>query len=111
MTVTVSNIIPRGYLPNATTTLYTSTSAKTEISKFTLTNGTASNVVVNIYLVASGGTAGATNLVLPNKTIAPYEVYKCPELVGQILESGGFISGIAGTANAIVMSAGARVTT
>lgn len=108
MTVTVKNIIPRKQAENTQTTQYTATNCKTIIDKFTVTNTTASNVVFSVNLVASGGSAGASNLVLQTRTIVPAETYLCPELVGQTLESGGFISTLAGAATSFTISASGR---
>ena len=108
MTVLVKNIIPRKQAENTQTTQYTATNCKTIIDKFTVTNTTASNVVFSVNLVASGGSAGASNLVLQTRTIVPAETYLCPELVGQTLESGGFISTLAGAATSLTISASGR---
>ena len=108
MSVTVKNIIPRKQAENTQTTQYTATNCKTIIDKFTVTNTTASNVVFSVNLVASGGSASASNLVLQTRTIVPAETYLCPELVGQTLESGGFISTLAGAATSLTISASGR---
>ena len=108
MTVTVKNIIPRKQAENTQTTQYTATNCKTIIDKFTVTNTTASNVAFSVNLVVSGGSAGASNLVLQTRTIVPAETYLCPELVGQTLESGGFISTLAGAATSLTISASGR---
>jgi hypothetical protein len=105
MTITVKNLIPRKQAENAQTTQYTATNCKARIDKFTVTNTTASNAVFSVNLVASGGSPSASNLVLSSRAIAPGEAYTCPELVGQVLESGGFISTLAGTASALTISA------
>ena len=108
MTVTVKNIIPRKQAENTQTTQYTATNCKTIIDKFTVTNTTASNVAFSVNLVAYGGSAGASNLVLQTRTIVPAETYLCPELVGQTLESSGFISTLAGAATSLTISASGR---
>jgi hypothetical protein len=108
MAVTVQNIIPRKQAENAQTSQYTAVNCKTIIDKFTATNITAGNVVFSVNLVPSAGAADATNRVLSLRTIAPGESYTCPELVGQSLEAGGFISTLAGTAAALVISASGR---
>lgn len=108
MTVTVKNIIPRKQAENAQTTQYTATNCKTIIDKFTVTNTTAGPVTFACNLVASGGAAGASNLVLSTKSIAAGEAYTCPELVGQTLEPGGFISTLAGAAASLTISASGR---
>lgn len=108
MTVTVKNIIPRKQVENIQTGQYTANNCKTVIDKFTVTNTTAGNVVFSCNLVAFGGVAGTANLVLSARTIAPGETYTCPELVGQSLEAGDFISTLAGTATALTISASGR---
>lgn len=108
MTVTVKNIIPRKQAEAVQTTQYTAVSCKTIIDKFTVTNTTAANIQFSCNLVASGDAAGADNLVLNAKTIAPNETYTCPELVGQTLEPAGFISTLASAATSLTISASGR---
>jgi len=108
MTVTVKNIIPRKQAENAQTTQYTATNCKTIIDKFTVTNTTAGAVTFAVNLVASAGSAGAANLIIDDKPIATGECYTCPELVGQTLEPGGFISTLAGAATSLTISASGR---
>jgi hypothetical protein len=59
-------------------------------------------------LVTTGGTAGASNLIIDTRTIVPDETYTCPELVGQTLDVGGFISTIAGAATSLTIRASGR---
>jgi hypothetical protein len=108
MTVTVKNIIPRKQAEGAQTGQYTANNCKTIIDKFTVTNTTAGAVSFSCNLVASGGTAGASNLVLDAKSLAAHECYTCPELVGQTLEAGGFISTLASAATSLTISASGR---
>ena len=108
MTITVKNIIPRKQAENAQTAQYTATNCKTVIDKFTVTNTTAGAVVFSVNLVPNAGAAGAGNLVLSSKSIAANETYNCPELVGQCLEAGGFISTLAGAAASLTISATGR---
>ena len=109
MAITALNIIARQQLTNANATYYTSpNSTGTIIDKCTVTNVSASPVTVTINLVASGGAAGVTNAVLSSKTVQVNECYTCPEIVGQFLPSGGFLSAIAGANAAIVISATGR---
>jgi hypothetical protein len=108
MTVTVKVLIPAKQAENTQTTQYTATNCKTIIDKFTVTNTTAGNVTISVNLVTSGGSAGASNLILDTRSIAPDECYTCPELVGQALESGGFISTIAGAATSLTIRTSGR---
>jgi hypothetical protein len=61
-----------------------------------------------VNLVTSGGSAGNSNLVIDDRTVVPGETYLCPELVGQALESGGFISTIASAATALTLRVSGR---
>jgi hypothetical protein len=108
MPVTVKVIIPRKQAEASDTTQYTAVNCKTLIDKFTVTNTSASNVTFNANLVASGGSVGVSNLVIKDRAIAPNETYICPELVGQGLELGGFISTKASSASALTISAQGR---
>jgi hypothetical protein len=109
MTIVVSNIIPAKTAENTQTTQYTSTGVSTIIDKFTATNYSASPVTISVNLVTSAGSAGNDNLITKTKTLLASEVYTFPELVGQVLNSGDFISTIAGTASAINIRASGRV--
>lgn len=108
MAVTILNIIPRKQAEATQTSQYTSSGVKTIIDKFTATNTSGSAVLFSVNLVASGGSASASNLVLQNQSIAAGACYLCPELVGQTLEPGGFISTLADTASALTISASGR---
>lgn len=108
MTVTVKNIIPRKQAENAQTSQYTATNCKTIIDKFTATNTTAGAVTLSVNLVAAAGAASAANLVVNAKSIAAGECYTFPELVGQTLEPGGFISTLASAATSLTISASGR---
>lgn len=108
MTVKVLNIIPRKQAEAVQTGQYTAQNCKTIIDKFTVTNTSAVNTVISVNLIASGGSAGDSNLVLKTRAVAPGETYTCPEVVGQTLEAGGFISTLAGAAASLTISASGR---
>lgn len=108
MTATVKNIIPRKQVEVIQTSQYTAVNCKTIIDKFTVTNTSAGNVNFSVNLVAAAGVVGNDNLVLKARAIAPGETYTCPELVGQSLEAGGFISTLAGAATSLTISATGR---
>lgn len=108
MSVTVKNIIPRKQAENTQTGQYTAVNCKTIIDKFTATNTSASNVTISVNLIANGGSASDGNLIVKLRTIVPNETYTFPELIGQSLESGGFISTIASASNSLTISATGR---
>ena len=109
MTVTAKCLLEAKQAENAQTTQYTAgAGVKTIIDKFTITNGTAGAVTLSVNIVASGGAAGAANLVVSAKSVAAGETYTCPELVGQILNAGDFISTIASAATSLVIRISGR---
>lgn len=110
MTVTAKPLIGSKQMEASQTTQYTAVNCTTVIDKFTATNTSASNAVISVNLVSSGGSAGATNLIVDSRGIAPDETYTFPELVGQVLANGGFIS-TTGTATALtIRSSGREIT-
>jgi len=108
MTVSIKVLIQAKQAENAQTTQYTAVNCKAIIDKFTVTNTSAANITFSANLVTSGGSAGANNLILDTRSIAPDETYTCPELVGQALESGGYISTIASAATSLTIRASGR---
>ena len=111
MTVTVKVLIPAKIAEATQTTQYTATGVTTIIDKFTATNYSAAAATISVNLVTNADTAGNQNLITKTKTLQPSEVYTFPEIVGQVLASGGFISTIAGTASAINIRASGREVT
>ena len=111
MTVTVKVLVPAKTVENAQTTQYTATGVTTIIDKFTATNYSATAATISVNLVTVSGSAGNQNLITKTKTLQPSEVYTFPELVGQVLGPGDFISTIAGTASSINMRVSGREVT
>ena len=108
MAVTPKVLIPPKQTEDAQTTQYTATAVKAIIDKFTVTNTSIGNVSISVNLVTVSGTAGADNLVIDARTIAPDETYTCPELVGQVLEAGDFISTLASAATSLTIRCSGR---
>lgn len=108
MAVTITNIIPRKTAALGAETQYTANNCTTVIDKFTVSNVTPTTEGIQINLVASGGSPGNSNLVLPLKFIQGYEVYTCPELIGQVLLTGDFISVTTSAGNTFTLSASGR---
>jgi hypothetical protein len=111
MAVTPKVLIPPKQAEAAQTAQYTATNVRAIIDKFTVTNTSAGNETISINLVTSGGTAGAANLIIDTRTIAPDETYTCPELVGHVLEAGGFISTLASAATSLTIRCSGREVT
>ena len=108
MTVTVKVLIPAKIAEASQTTQYTANGVTTIIDKFTATNYSASAATLSVNLVTVSFSAGDANLITKTKTLQPAEVYTFPELVGQVLSPGAFISTLAGTATSINIRASGR---
>jgi len=99
------------YAANSETTEYTASAGmRTILDKFSGYNGHTASVLLTVKLVPSGGTAGASNIIA-SKAISAGEHYTFPEVVGHVLEPGGFISVLSATATAIVIRCSGREVT
>jgi hypothetical protein len=111
MAVTVKNIIPPKQAEAVATAQYQASNCKCIIDKFTVTNTAAANVSISVNLITPSGSVAASNRILSSKVVVPNETYTCPELVGQVLESGGIISTTASAATSLtIMASGREVT-
>lgn len=109
MTVTVRVLVPPLQLAVAATTQYTApTGTRVIIDKATVTNTDTANRTFSVNLVTSGGSASNSNLVIDTRAVVPDETYTCPELVGHVLEPGGFISTTASAATALTLRISGR---
>lgn len=108
MTVTAKVLIGPKQAEGIQTTQYTAVNCKTLIDKFTITNTGVANVTMSVNLVPLAGSATAANLIVNLRSIAPKETYTAPELVGQMLEAGSFISTIASSAAVLTISVAGR---
>lgn len=111
MAVTAKCLLEAKFAEGAQTTQYTAgTGVRTIIDKFSGYNGTAGAVTLTVNIVPSGGAAGAGNVKV-SKSLAAGEAYTFPELVGQILNTGDFISTLAGAATSVVIRISGRENT
>lgn len=95
MTVTAKALAEGQIIPNSNTTVYTAPlSVTTIIDKLTTANYDSVARVITISIVASGGSVGDAYYI-GKQTLAPYETYIWPEVVGQILNTGDYVSAIA----------------
>jgi hypothetical protein len=95
MTTTAKRLVAGSVLTGSAVTYYTAPTATRAIPRSAqLVNTTASAVSCTVYVVPSGGTAGAANTVISGKSIAAGETYNCPELVNQVLEPGSTLQAL-----------------
>lgn len=106
---TPKRLISGSQLTGAAATYYTApTLTKAIIKRLTLCNTTAGAVACTVYLVPSGGTAGATNTISSAKSVAAGETWLCSAAEGMALEAGGFIQALG--LNVTIMASGVEVT-
>lgn len=110
MSVTAKPLVASGYAASSETTIYTAASVRTIIDKFTVFNTDTAPITYTVKLVPFGGTAGASNAIV-TKVVAPNETYTLPEVIGHVLESGGFVSELASTASKLVRRVSGREVT
>lgn len=79
-------------------TLYTSLAGRSQIQAFTVSNVSALPCWVEIWWIASGGTAGAANLLQPQTTLFAGQVLNIAALIGQVMAVGDYIQAQAQTA-------------
>ena len=71
------------------------------IKRAVFTNTTGGAVTFTVYRVPSGGTAGATNEIIPARSIAANGTDLAPELANMVLGTGDTIQALAGAAASI----------
>lgn len=109
MAVSTKVLVAAKQLENTQTTQYTVPSAsKVVIDKATVTNTSAGNITVSVNLVTVSTTAAASNLVVDARVLAENETYTLPELIGQVLGAGDFISTLCDTATAATFRVSGR---
>lgn len=95
MTTTAKRLVSGSQLTGSAATYYTAPAlTRSVIKSAQLVNTTASAVAATVYLVPSGGSAGATNTLISARSIAPGETYNCPELINEVIEPAGTIQAL-----------------
>jgi hypothetical protein len=101
----------------ATTTQYTAPrrdattgagvqSYRVKIEKFSVAPPAAGSETISVYVVAYGGTAGASNKIFSHAIASTDRTYTCPELIGHVLEPGDFIATSATAATMVIRADG-----
>ena len=107
MSVAAKPLISAQFAPATEAAMYTATGVRTIIDKFIGYNSSTSPVVLTVRIVIVGGTAGTSNTLIV-KSLAAGETYTFPEIVGNVLDIGGFVSVLAGAASALVVRSSGR---
>lgn len=110
MTTTPTALIEYKFIENAEATQVTATST-TILDAVSVTNTSSAAATLNLSLVVDGGSAGNVNRAISDKVLRVGETYLCPEVIGQVLETGDFISAISSAASALNIRVTGRVIT
>lgn len=99
-------------LTTSAATYYTAPSSTTTIiQSVVLTNTNGSTRTATVHLVASGGSASASNMVLSARSLVAGETYIVPGCAGMVLAAGGTIQALASANTAIsLMASGTEIT-
>lgn len=109
MSVVSRVLISSKYANSAqTTTEYTApASTRTIIDKLTITNITAGDLEITVYLVPNGSAAGNSNLIY-KKDVVANTTADLTDIKGHTLDTGDFISILGEAANSLVIRASGR---
>lgn len=99
--ISLAKLVAGSQLTGSVATYYTATNKTATIKNATAVNTTAGAVTITVYIVASGGSATSSNIVISAKSIAAGETYNCPELIGKVVALGGTIQALASSATSI----------
>lgn len=105
MAVTPLPLVLPQQLTGAAAVLYTSFNTKTRVDKLTITNTDNVAHQVTLYLVPAAGAVGASTTITSAYSVAAGQCWNCPDMVGQILASGGTLQGFADTGAKVTISA------
>jgi hypothetical protein len=98
-------------LTTSAATYYTVPATTTAIiQSVVLTNTTGGAVTATVYLVASAGSASASNTVLSVKSLVAGETYIVPGTAGMVLAAGGTLQALASANTSIsLMASGTEI--
>lgn len=105
-------IIPGSQLTASAAAYYTApANTRCVVKRLSFTNTTAPAVTVTVYLVASGGSPAATNIIASAHVVAGGETWDCASAEGHVIEAGGTIQALASAVTAItIIGSGVEVT-
>ena len=97
---------------NTDTTLYTGqANERIRILAAVGTNDTTTSAYLSMNLVPSGDSVDAANLIMNQKVFGSRESRQLDEIIGQVIEVGDVLSGIAETASQITLHiSGVKIT-
>jgi hypothetical protein len=111
------NFVPSKYMEDARTNQYTSGAVqgsvvRSIVDKCTVSNSSSVATTFSLNIVNSAGSADGSNLLIDERRVEPGETYDCPEVIGQTLQEGQYISTLAGAVDTLSLRiSGREITT
>jgi hypothetical protein len=106
VTFSLASLIAPQFAPASQTTMYTApNSTIVRVDALTITNIDTVPRTISINLVTFGGAAGSSNLTTKAQAVPPGKSWLSPNEAGKVLNPGDFLSVIASSASALVISA------
>lgn len=112
MATTYKTLVLPQALPAADTSLYAVATPVTRarIDACTVANTTAGELILTMYIVPPGGSAGASNKLVVSRRLGANESYLCPEVIGQAIEVGGSLWAGGSALGLTIAVSGAEIT-
>lgn len=108
MAVTSTVLIQPKLAEAVNTIQYTASDVTAIVDKFTVTNNGSATATITINVVTGSGTADASNRIVNARNIEIGECYTCPEIVGHVILTTGYISTTASVATTLTIRASGR---
>jgi hypothetical protein len=100
-TVTPKLFVTGSQLTTSAAVYYTASNVKAIVVKATAYNADVSAQTITVHIVASGGSASASNRIIEAKTIQPSGTVTLSELEGHVIPKGSGIYMLASAATSI----------
>lgn len=93
------------YAANTPTAIFTAPPGYVRVDAFSVNNVDTVVRTIDVYIVPSGGSAGADNQIVTAQAVLPGESWQCAEIIGQVLLGASTIVVSASAASALVVAA------
>lgn len=100
MAIAPATLVPGGFLGSSVGAVFLAT-ASTQMTSAAFTNTDTSARTITVYIVRTGGAAGASNVLVQAQTLAPGMTFLADQLSGKNLAAGDSLQAFASTAGVV----------
>jgi len=111
MSIVAKTLVAAQYAQNSQALVYSPNGTRAIIDRFTATNNSGSAAELSVWIVPNGGSTGGENRMIYQRELASGESYSCPEVIGQVMESGDSLVTLASAGGAITIRVSGREVT